>query len=83
MTFKGVGVTPDNKYHVWVDQESFLVTQWAFFEKFTDEKPGFINPWTDYKPFHNGVMLSSGRGRGNMSDIETPKELDRTVFEKW
>jgi hypothetical protein len=82
MTFKGVGVTPDNKYHVWVDQESLLVTQWAFFEKFTNEKPGFVNPWTNYK-IYNSVILSSGRGRGDMSDIETPLELDRAVFEKW
>jgi hypothetical protein len=69
LTFKGVGVTPDNKYHVWVDQNTRLVTQWAFFTKYTDEKPAFVNPWKDYKKYGQ-IMLSGDRGRGKLEGIE-------------
>lgn len=71
LTFQNVGVTPDNKYHVWVDQETKLVSQWAFFKNFNDEKPGFINPWTDYARYGN-VQLSGGRGRGSLTNISVP-----------
>ncbi len=75
LTFANVGVTPDNKYHVWVDKSTRLVTQWAFFRKFADEKPAFTNPWTDYKPYGK-IMLSGGRGEGRaltaIEVLETP-----------
>ena len=80
MTFSGVGVTPDNKYHVWVDKKSRLVTQWAFFEKYTDEKPGLINPWSGYKRCGK-ILLSADRGkeRGTLEPVEVfesvPKEM--------
>lgn len=71
MTFSGVGVTPDNKYHVWVDKKSRLVTQWAFFEKYTDEKPGLVNPWNGYKRCGK-ILLSADRGkeRGTLEPVE-------------
>src|SRR5262249_18879636 len=39
MTFAGVGVTPQNKYDVYVAQDSGLVEQWAYYEKASDAKP--------------------------------------------
>ncbi len=80
MTFAGVGVTPDNKYHVWVDKKTRLVTQWAFFEKFSDEKPGLVNPWGGYKRCGK-ILLSPDRGkaRGSLDPVEVlenvPKEM--------
>lgn len=68
LTFAGVGVTPDNKYHVYVDKESNLVTQWDFFGNYADEKPRFSTPWKDYKQYGE-IMLSSSRGERGMSDI--------------
>jgi hypothetical protein len=65
-----VGVTPDNKYHVWVDKKSRLVTQWAFFEKFTDEKPGLMNAWSGYIKVGK-ILISTERGsRGSMAPVE-------------
>jgi hypothetical protein len=70
LTFTGVGVTPDNKYHVWVDKKSRLVTQWAFFEKFTDEKPGLMNAWSGYIKVGK-ILISTERGsRGSMAPVE-------------
>ena len=84
LTFQKVGVTPDNKYHVWVDKKSRLVTQWAYFQKFTDEKPQFINPWTDYQRYGN-IMLSGSRGkdRPGLTPIQVMDKAPAGAFEKW
>jgi len=70
MTFSGVGVTPDNKYHVWVDKKTRLVTQWAYFEKFGDEKAALVNAWGQYKRCGK-ILLSTERGsRGSLEPVE-------------
>ncbi len=84
MTFAGVGVTPENKYHVWVDQTTHLVTQWAYFPKFTDEKPMFVNPWNDYKRY-GSILISGDRGRGevNLLPIAVLPEAPAGAFDTW
>ncbi|MBO0938545.1 hypothetical protein J2I47_18480 [Fibrella sp. HMF5335] len=79
LTFKGVGDTPQNKYQVWVDKTTRLVSQWAYYPKFTDEKPGFILPWTDYKTYGN-IKLSGKRGARELSDINVADALPETVY---
>jgi hypothetical protein len=37
LTFNNVGVTPENKYHVWIDRKTYLMTQWAYYDKFSDD----------------------------------------------
>ena len=70
LTFDNVGVTPENKYHVWVDKKTRLVSQWAFFKKLSDEKPDFINEWSDYQTY-GSIKLSGSRGKesGTMTPI--------------
>lgn len=76
LTFNNVGVTPENKYHVWVDKKTRLVTQWAYFEKFSDEKPQIINAWGDYKK-HGKILLSESRGsRGSMAPLDVLENAD-------
>ena len=84
LTFQNVGVTPDNKYHVWVDKKTRLVTQWAFFPKFADEKPQFINAWADYTRYGN-ILLSGNRGteRSTLNPIKVMEEAPAGSFEKW
>ncbi|MFN0215784.1 MAG: hypothetical protein ACKVT2_16115 [Saprospiraceae bacterium] len=80
LTFTGVGVTPDNKYHVWVDKKSRLITQWAYFEKFGDEKPSIINAWGDYKRCGK-ILLSTERGsRGSMAPVEVLETVDEGMW---
>lgn len=75
LTFADVGVTPDNKYHVYVDKESKLMTQWDFFTKYEDPEPRFSNPWLAYKDYE-GIQLSSSRGgERKMLDIKVGDEL--------
>ncbi|MEZ4701263.1 MAG: hypothetical protein R2834_13075 [Rhodothermales bacterium] len=63
LTFDNVGLTPQNKYHVFVDKESMLVTQWQYFPKSTDAEPGFTRPMANWKKYGN-IMLSDNRGEG-------------------
>ena len=47
LTFDGVGVTPQNKYDVYVARSSKLVVQWDFFANAADAEPRFQMPWAD------------------------------------
>ena len=80
LTFEDVGVTPQNRYDVFVDRERMLVEQWAFYRNASDEQPRFIGPWTGWKP-HGRILLSAGRGARAHSDVAVFDELPRAVFE--
>ncbi len=93
LTFKGVGVTPQNKYHVWVARDTNLVVQWAYFADASDPDPRFTVPWDNWKPY-GSIMLSDQRGEGRThTDLgvykrvpggvfTSPEPLDRTEWEK-
>ena len=74
MTFKNVGVTPDNKYLVYVDKQSRLVTQWDFYTNATDAEPRFQIPWEGYAQ-HGLIKLSGGRGKYALTDIAVLEAL--------
>lgn len=80
LTFENVGDTPQNKYHVYVDKESRLVTQWAYFSNADDPEPRFINAWSNWQKFGN-IMLSDARGDRKHSDIAVFPELPASVYE--
>ncbi len=80
LTFKAVGNTPDNKYHIYVNPSSHLVTQWDFYGKATNEKPNMSTPWSDYRGLGN-IMLSISRGEGrSMVPIGVYKSIPDSVF---
>ncbi|MBC7568887.1 MAG: hypothetical protein H7319_04025 [Spirosoma sp.] len=79
LTFKGVGDTPGNKYDVWVDQQTHLVSQWAYYPTATDKTPGFTLPWSDYQK-HGGLLLSGDRGENDLTDIQVFSDLPPEVF---
>ncbi len=79
MTFANVGVTPENKYEIFVDRESHLVTQWSFFEKAADSEPRFTTPWADWKRCGE-IMLSANRGQRGHSDVAVLTKVPPTTF---
>lgn len=80
LTFAGVGVTPDNKYHVWVDKKTRLVTQWAYFPKYSDEAPAIVNAWGGYKRC-GSILLSTERGsRGSLEPVEVLERVDADTW---
>ncbi len=64
MTFSDVGVTPDNKYVLYVNQDEKLISQWDFYTNYNDSLPRFQSAWPDYRSY-NGLKLSGGRINGN------------------
>ncbi|NVO33347.1 hypothetical protein [Hymenobacter lapidiphilus] len=77
MTFKNVGVTPDNKYEVLIDPQTKLVEEWAYFPKATDAQPAFRRRWTGYQQY-GPILLATdrsdgkdGRGLGHVSASTT------------
>ncbi|MEO9966270.1 MAG: hypothetical protein ABJF11_10805 [Reichenbachiella sp.] len=79
LAFENVGDTPQNIYHIWVDQESNLVTQWGFYESSENPHPDFITPWENYEK-HGNILLSGGRGKGSLTDIKVLDEVPKEVF---
>ena len=80
LTFKSVGNTPDNKYNIYVNPSSHLVTQWDYFKTSKDEKPSMSTPWSDYRGLGN-IMLSISRGEGrNMTPLGVYKAIPDSVF---
>lgn len=63
LTFKNVGVTPQNKYHIYVDTTDYLIKQWDFYSNASDSMPRFSSPWLDYQPYGK-ILLSGDRGGG-------------------
>lgn len=79
LTFNEVGVTPNNKYLVYIDKDSGLICQWEYFPNNTDAQPRFTNRWLDYKTYGR-VKLSGDRGDKKITDIHVYKYLDSSVY---
>lgn len=81
LTFENVGVTPDNKYHVWIDSETNFIVQWAFFTNYKDSEPRFSNRWADYQRYGQ-IYLSGDRGENRtLEDIKVLDNVPNKVFE--
>lgn len=80
LTFEEVGDTPQNKYHVWVEDQGQRVTQWAFFAEASMETPGFVGPYAGWE-WHGDVALGGDRGARQLTEIHVYDELPDAVFE--
>jgi hypothetical protein len=69
LTFEAVGVTPDNKYLVYIDPDDHLVKQWAYFQSAAQDSASAVWPWDNYKEYGE-ILLSSDR-----SDDRGPKNV--------
>jgi len=79
LTYKNVGKTPDNKYLVYVDQQTNLINQWDYYPSYTDTIPRFQIPWKDYRP-HGAILLSGDRGKNKLTEIEVLDEIPEGLF---
>ena len=78
MTFNDVGVTPQNKYYVYVDPQDHLVTQWAYYPEANLDTPRFVAPWNNYQEY--GGLLLSGDPRG-ISNIRVLHNVPEDAFQ--
>ena len=79
LTFQAVGRTPDNKYHVFVDQGTKLVTEWTYWKDFNVDEPRSLGPWTNWQR-HGKILLSDGRGKKSHTDIAVFAKLPASVY---
>ena len=83
MTFEKVGLTPQNKYRLWVDKKQGLVTQWAFYRNATDKEPTFTRRWAGYKDY-GSIKLAGNRSNAEgaflITDIAAPRQVPASVF---
>ena len=79
LVFDSVGDTPHNVYHVWVDVESDLITQWAYYQYADHPSPQFITPWAAYQK-HGDIMLSGNRGKNEITEIAVFDEVPKEAF---
>lgn len=79
LTFEDVGNTPDNKYEVFVAQDTGLVEQWTHWSNAADTDPRFTLPWADWQQFGN-IMLATDHGRDRDWSIHVYDSLPETVF---
>ncbi|GAB4022782.1 hypothetical protein [Spirosoma koreense] len=79
LTLKNGSAMSGNRYKIWVDKKTRLVSQWANFPKPTDKEPVFILPWDDYQQ-HGDILLSGDRGDHDLSDIMVFTGLPGEVF---
>ena len=82
LTFNEVGKTPENKYLVYIDKETNLVTQWDFFRTADDEEPTMSTPWENYQEM-GGILLSDGRGERGLTDVKVLESVPEGAFESF
>lgn len=80
VTFDEVGITPENKYDVWIADDTGLVEQWAYYEKATDPDPKFTLPWGGWKKF-GSILLATEHGRPADWEIAVFEERPPKIFE--
>ncbi len=79
LTFADVGVTPQNRYEVWVDVHESLVRQWAFYRQSKDEEAAFVRPWQGWKAYDR-IWLAADHGSARHSHVGVFDELPASVF---
>lgn len=63
LSFDGVGLTPGDRYWVYLNPETGLVDRWAYvLESFEEGREPTVWEWTDWKRYGD-ILLASGRAQ--------------------
>lgn len=79
LTFENVGDTPENRYVVYVDPETWLVIHWDYFRAAGDAEAAMSTPWDNWQRYGN-IMLADDRGRARHGDIAVFDSLPESVY---
>lgn len=82
MTSKEGGITPNNRHDLWVDKETKLPAQWAFYASKDDKEPAYVRQWSDYKDIKGLKMATNRNSKDDTLSVShivvtdfVPKEL--------
>jgi hypothetical protein len=83
LTFNSVGVTPENKYWIYVDKEDHLIKQWAYYKNYNDTEPKFLKPWNNYQKV-GSILLSFNRINEDLGpkNVIVKSDFDSSIFTK-
>lgn len=85
LAFEGVGLTPGDRYWMYVHPDTGLVDRWAYVLE-SQEPPPTVWEWTGWARYGPGIMLADQRTHAEsgrelpLSPISVPDELPETVF---
>ena len=79
LTFKEVGDTPYNRYEVFVNKESNLVTQWKYYRYAEQDTANWTRYWDNYQNYGN-LLLSGDRDEGGPGDIKVLETVPEEAF---
>lgn len=85
LSFEGVGLTPGDRYWMYVHPETGLVNRWAYVLE-SQEPPPTAWEWKGWEPYGPGIMLADQRIHAEsgrelpLSSIAVPEELPESVF---
>lgn len=79
LTFREVGRTPRNKYHVFVGKEPRLVVHWDYWQDVAVDEPRSLGPWRNWRRFGN-ILLTDDHGDRKHTDVAVLASLPRAVF---
>lgn len=74
MTFESVGVTPNNKYELFIEKDSHMLSQWRYYINSEDTEPRFELPLNNWA-YYGDIMLSDGRGKLTLNPINVYQTL--------
>lgn len=80
LTFKEVGVTPQNKYKLYVDIKDKLVRYWSFYSSAEQDTANFTRPWDNYQRYGT-ILLSGDRSdKGGPSNVKVEDSVPDSRF---
>jgi hypothetical protein len=80
LTFKDVGVTPQNKYKLYVDINDKLIRYWAYYTNASQDTANFVRPWDNYQQY-GSILLSGDRSdKGGPSNVKVDESLPDKLF---
>ncbi len=83
LTFNEVGVTPENKYQVYVGIHDNLVNEWHYFKSAELDSASAIWPFDNYKKYGN-ILLSADRSDGKgPQNVKVDSDLSDALFSEF
>ncbi|MDZ7647645.1 MAG: DUF6503 family protein [Cytophagales bacterium] len=80
LTFSAVGVTPQNKYKLYVDKQTKLIRHWAYYSDTTQAGANFVRPWDNYQKYGNILLSGDRTDGGGPKNIRVDESLPETLF---
>ncbi len=80
LTFQEVGVTPQNKYKLYVDKKDKLVRHWAYFSNASQDTANFVRPWDNYQKYGNILLSGDRTDGGGPKNVRVDESLPDALF---